>query len=339
MENTPLIPSRLPESIRTLIDYSLAKPTRIHPLPSKPKSGIWIKREDELSSGISGSKLRKYASLLPYLKKQEVEVVAMIGGPNSNNLVGLAQLLKENAIKPIAYIRQAGDSRKQGNALLLDMLLKEDETRFVAREDWSEVEAIANRELQNGDFRTSKSHLLLEGCFGTEGIPGAMTLAEDILRNESEEKTHFERIYIDCGTGLTAMGLILGLELLEDPKQQREIAVTLIAEEENMFLSKLSEIRKKLDIPFPEGRENRNSIRFLKPTLSPKFGSISASLFKCCRDIAKTEGIIMDPTYSVKHYATMQEDLRTSPLEKPCLFINNGSPLGTMGFQGKLQLI
>jgi len=90
----------LPEQIRSQIDYTLLRDTRIHPLPSRVLGRrAWILREDELSAGVTGSKLRKFASLLPQLESQETQVAGMIGGPNSNNLVGLAQMLKERKIQ------------------------------------------------------------------------------------------------------------------------------------------------------------------------------------------------------------------------------------------------
>ncbi len=325
----------LPNEILDKVDRTLAKPTRIHPLITEGKSSLWVKREDELSSGISGSKLRKYSSLIPYLIKNDVEQVAMIGGPNSNNLVGLAQLLRENSITQIAFVRQAADTQLRGNALLLDMLLNEDELRFVPREQWDKVENIAHTYLENSSAQ--KTYLLREGCFGYEGLPGAMTLAEDILRNEEESDLFFERIYIDCGTGLSATGLIIGLACLsqsETPK--RDIVVTLIAESEEGFLEKLTSLTALLEQNAGIKISIHDKIRFLHPQLSPKFGSINKSLFVESRKIAKSTGLIMDPTYSVKHYHAATIDLSLNSSDKPSLFVFNGSTLGVMGFQEKL---
>ncbi len=260
----------------------------------------------------------------------------MIGGPNSNNLVGLAQLLRENEIAPIAFVREAADRRRRGNALLLEMLLSPDELRFVPRSKWNDVESIALQELGALDKPT---HLLLEGCYGFPALPGSLSLAEDILRNEIEANTYFERIYIDCGTGLSAIGLILGLESLASrTSTPREVVVTLIAENEAGFHSKLEQMRTHLLETFPLKRENQISIRFLKPVVSPKFGSINQSLFRECVKIARTTGLIMDPVYSVKHYARALEDYTTTE-NRPTnpLFIFNGSALGTSGFQDKLD--
>ncbi|MBC2605722.1 pyridoxal-phosphate dependent enzyme [Pelagicoccus albus] len=326
--------SQLPSEIKSRINYELARATRIHRSAASPDLPLWIKREDELSSGISGSKLRKYASLLPYLKKKRIRKVGIIGGPNSNNLVGLAQLLKENGIKPLAFIREAGDRSLRGNSLFLDMLLEENERVWVSRKDWECVEDIASKALLESDGETL---LLKEGCSGFEGLIGALTLAEDIHRNEEENELKFHRVYIDCGTGLSAMGLILGLELLDQTKPaDREIVVTLIAETEAGVRGQLDSFRNELLQTYDLELNATVQVRFRAPTISPKFGSVNQSLFEACRQIARSEGLLLDPTYSVKHYKTAIADLEDNPPAGPSLFVYNGSSLGLCGFQDKL---
>lgn len=258
----------------------------------------------------------------------------MIGGPNSNNLVGLTQLLRENGIKPLAFIRKPADTTLRGNSLLLNILLAEDEIQQVPRADWESVKKIAEDVMQRC---SSNSILLQEGCFGPEALPGTLTLAESVCENEFRHGLSFERIYVDCGTGLSAIGLILGLELLQPEScNTREIVVTMIAESKETFLAKLNVMRKQLQILTDYKTENRCNIVFKRPTLSPKFGSVNASLFKQSRRVALKEGLLMDPTYSVKHYFSMIEDIEERPASTNNLFIFNGSALGLMGFQKQL---
>ncbi|MDQ8185126.1 pyridoxal-phosphate dependent enzyme [Pelagicoccus sp. SDUM812002] len=322
-----------PFTLEHKVDPNLSRPTRIHRVPSIEAEKLWIKREDELSSGISGSKLRKYSSLIPHLIKERVETVGMIGGPNSNNLVGLAQILRENGIKPIAFVRQAADKQIRGNALLLDMLLDKSELILIPREQWSQVGDTAREYLEK---QNTRSHLLEEGCSGFEALPGAMSLAKDILRNEMEIEQVFSRIYIDSGTGMSATGLILGLESMAPPTP-REIVVTLIADCEERFNAQLSRFRSQLSEKIKRVIEPQVELRFLSPILCPKFGSINASVIQECRRVAKTLGLVMDPTYSAKHYMTAKADLLSNPNSNRSLFIFNGSALGLMGFQDRLS--
>lgn len=332
--------SRLLAWIEEKTDSELARPSRIHPLPSSADASLWIKREDELSSGISGSKLRKYASLIPSLRAQGVEEVGLIGGPNSNNLVGLLQILKENNIRPWLFLREAGDETKLGNALFMDLLCPRSNQRIISRADWPQAESIALGFLQQ---RRRKTLLVTEGALQLESLPGALTLAQDLLRNERSCGLRFENVFVDSGTGMTAIGLILGLAYLDSAADSRHIDVTLIAGKQKDFEGNLETFQKQLAEALRLGSPSLPKLAFHSPVTCPSFGSVKPSLFKACREIARAEGLLMDPVYSAKHYLTAQriradrEESGAAISGQKSLFIFNGSPLGLCGFQRQLS--
>lgn len=314
------------------VDRSLARPTRTHALPTSFDNSLFIKREDELSSGISGSKLRKYASLIPHLKKEGVRHVAIIGGPNSNNVVGLLQILKEAGIHFQLFLREAADHRKQGNALFLDMLAPRESITVISRENWNTVKQAAATFLSNLNV---PSYLITEGAICAESLPGCLTLAEDLLRNETSGP-FFSHLYIDSGTGMSSIGLILGLATLDPKYEKRRIHISLIAGAEDEFVANLERFKQTLLDKLEIETLSLPTFDFLHPPIAKKFGSVSASLFQACRNIAKTEGLLIDPTYSVKHYMAMQEHRRKHTATGTALFIFNGSALGLAGFQEQL---
>ncbi|MDQ8203252.1 hypothetical protein [Pelagicoccus sp. SDUM812003] len=319
----------LPEAIAKLIDWSLARTTRFHQLPS----GLtYIKREDELSSGVTGSKLRKYASLLPYLDRNEIRTVGLIGGPNSNNLVGILQLLKEKGVEPLLFLREAADARKRGNALFLSMLAPPNSIRRIPRSEWQSVETVAQELLPK-----EASFLIPEGALCFEALPGAMSLASDLLRNEAEDDTFFERIFIDSGTGMSAIGLLLGLRLLDPRCRQREIVITLIAGEAENFLEQLRRFEQRFEGKFSLPLGERPKFVFLVPPTAAKYGATNASVLQACHRIAQTEGLLMDPIYSVKHYLAAEQFLHENDQSTPSLFIYNGGSLGICGFLDRLS--
>lgn len=75
-------------------DYSFS--SRVHALTSffqAQDTKCYVKRDDELGFSISGSKLRKYRMLLPYLRSQGYLEVVVIGSSFSNHVLGIVQLL------------------------------------------------------------------------------------------------------------------------------------------------------------------------------------------------------------------------------------------------------
>ncbi len=323
---------RIREWLDTSVDRELARQTRCHPLPSSQNGNpVYIKREDELSSGICGAKLRKYASLLPSLAARGVRDAAMIGGPNSNNLVGLVQLLTERGIKAWLFVREAVDQSLSGNALFLHMLTDPEQTRRIPRAKWSEVETLASQFLS----KRTNGFLVPEGALCPESLPGAMTLATEVIRHERELSAPFDRIYIDSGTGMSACGLLIGLACLDPQAADRQIFVTLVAGTQSEFLQTLQRLGNQLAKDAGLNLPPIPRIQFLTPPTARKYGSVNQTLLKTCRQIAREEGLLMDPTYSVKHYMAMRRNEKELPSGR-VLFIYNGGSLGLGGFQDKL---
>lgn len=296
-----------------------------------------IMREDELSSGIIGSKFRKYTSLIPYLKKRGVAQVGIIGGPNSNNTLAALQLMKENGIHPMLFIRRAADESLKGNSLYSSMLCSANERIIIEREKWPSVETSAKKWADEQCAAGIKTVYVSEGAFEFASIAGTMTLAQEILRQEKKQNTVFENIYIDSGTGTSAIGLILGLRYLDTTP--RKVGVTLIAGEEDEFKQKLSCQTKWLQEQMEDELEPISEIDtyFLQPPTAKSFGAINKTLLEKTISIAREYGLLMDPIYSVKHFMAMEKHMAQFPDETPPLFVFNGGSLGLSGFQEQLR--
>ena len=163
--------------------------SRAHPLNTIPG---YIKREDELSFGISGPKLRK---LLPLIASLAGKRALLKGSAYSNFILGAVQLLTEHQIDYRLLLKKPNTAKIAGN---LSYLL-----RMVP----------SYRFLSEGD--PIDGYIVVEeGGKSLEALEGAKTLAGSILRNEEELGIEFSKVIIDAGTGVTASGLILGLKEL-----------------------------------------------------------------------------------------------------------------------------
>jgi 1-aminocyclopropane-1-carboxylate deaminase len=312
--------------------------SRIHPMHTyikSPPGTLFIKREDELSSSIPGSKFRKFASLLSFLTKNPFDEVVLIGGANSNNILGALQLLKENSIPVSLFILESNQAEPVANELWIKMLLNDEKIRYLSRLEWPGADKMADKYKAAEGLKGRKIFILREGSAVVEAMPGAMTLASDIIENERGSGKTFRHIFIDSGTGASAIGLILALENMEGP--ERVVHVTLIAGKEAEFMERLDTLRgqanKYLNMP-------QDSVRmklvFHKPASSVSFGSINNTVIKQTILIAKQEGLLMDPVYSVKHLMTIKNIIESQPPDGSSLIIYNGGSQGLMGYSDKL---
>lgn len=302
-------------------NYPLA--SRVHPLRTFGTQ-CFIKREDELGFSISGNKLRKYCTLIPFLRKQGYRELVVLGGPFSNNVLAVSQLLIQNGIRPTLFLCGSPPTSCQGNFLFLQMLVPSSNIHWIPRKEWKNAEILAAAYAAKGE----SIGILPEGAALFPSFLGALTLPLDILRNEQEMGLCFEELWIDVGTGWSAAALLLGFAYL---RKQTQCHLLLLADTEEKFLHTVQKLHANFEEWLGEKCPMPSHFTCHIPKVGKSFGSSNSSLFQFIADIARTEGLFLDPIYSGKLF----QYARNYPLKKNSLLIHSGGALSLSGFQEK----
>ncbi len=291
--------------------------SRSHPLYGFANSPCcYIKREDELSAGVSGSKCRKYGSLLPYLLLHQFQQVFLIGSTHSNNVLSAVQLLKENQIQCQAVLLKARDPNASGNFKLSRLFLEPEHIHWIDREQWSDVENFTSQLAEQSPL---KSYVLPEGGFVTPAITGAQTLADDIVLNEKELNLGLDNIFIDSATGLSALGWIQRLKQLNHPATRY---VILLADKPDYFQKKA---REQFDL-------SSNDYQILTPKNARAFGSVNRTVKDYIQTFAFKHGVLLDPIYSAKLFYEAEAYIKQHALTGNILCIHSGGLLSLPNF-------
>lgn len=309
------------------VDSTYPLHSRVHPLHSFPKGAQWfVKRDDELSFGISGSKYRKYASLIPYLKQNHYQKVHLVGSAHSNHLVSILQLLNEHQIPSVVYILKPAHTSPQGNYSFLKLLLGNNPLHLLSKEEWPHRDSIISRAL------SSSCIYIPEGGELFESLPGALSLPFDIHANQCSLATRFDHFFIDAGTGLSAIAMLLGMPLAN----LTGIAhVVLMADSSELFEEKLLNYKRQLErtlscaLALPQ-------YRLYRPSTSRSFGSINKQISQEIHLMATKEGILCDPIYTAKLFYSAKAIQQQHSLEGNILCMHSGGGLSLSGF---MQLI
>lgn len=292
--------------------------SRVHRLNQFPQEGVncYVKRDDELGCGISGSKLRKYATLIPFFIENGIKHVIIIAGPQSNNLLAALQLCREFRLNFSVFLIKPKSSVVQGNYKLSRLFLEDKDIIWLERDEWGLVNEKAEaflKQLEEPGF------ILNEGASVAQAMPGSMTLADDIINNEQQLNIHFDHIFIDAGTGFSAISLIQGLS---KHRHRGRLYVLLLADNEEAFQLKLKLWSTQQSLDF---------LCFL-PTTAKAFGSVNSTIKAEVKRVAREEGILVEPIYSAKLFHETRLYIQKNSLKGNALIIHSGGALTLAGF-------
>jgi len=291
--------------------------SRIHRLNNFTSNNqVFIKRDDELSCGVSGSKYRKYSSIIPNLLKQKIQHVYVIGSTHSNNVLAAMQMLRENKFKITALLLKSHNHRYHGNFKLSKLFIKDKDIIWIDRADWPNVNEIALKESIKNNLT---SFILTEGASVIEGIVGAKTLAIDILKNELEQGVKFDHVFLDSGTGFSASCCI---KELEDSHHKAQCHILLLAGSQEEFIEK----NKRLS------NAKLTNTTFFTPSNAKSFGSINQTLKKFIYTFAYQQGVLVDPIYSGKLFYESEKYINENTIRGNILIIHSGGVLTLPNF-------
>ena len=305
------------------------KCSRIHSLnnfPSSTERKWFVKRDDELSFGISGSKYRKYASLIPYLLKEKIDHVLLVGSAYSNHLVGILQLLNEEKIQSTLYLSKTHDQLLQGNRALINLLIGKRQVYTLSNEQWQHKDTLIPSNLD------ASSIYIAEGADMLPALPGALSLPQDLSRNQINNQICFDHIFIDAGTGLSAIGLLLGMPFFAI---KAHVHIILMAENADIFKQKLLGYKNYLE-GLLQTTLYLPSFSLYNSSIGKAFGSTPQTIFKEIQTLATEEGILTDPIYSAKLFYSAKDIATHLDLKGNLLCIHSGGGLTLSGFLNKL---
>ncbi len=323
-------------SIHEQCDPSLLCRTRIHKLPlfERFRADIYIKREDESGFTTSGYKKRKYASILPFIKKHNVENVVLIGGAHSNHIPAITPLLKSQYINVHAFIKTPHNPHLLGNLLLTRLLLSDEEITWVPSHQWRDSMNIAQAYSRKMAGHTC---LIPEGGSFQPALPGVLTLYEDIIYNETEIGLEFNHILIDAGTGYTAAAIVLANSIL---KRKSKIHIVLMASTSEEFQDVLNQVCKDCSELLGITTEILPSSYILyHPFTAASFGSVNQSVLKACIKYSRSMGILTDPIYTTKLLMNAEQIIRSDQISGNVLIVHSGGGTGLMGFSQAFEKI
>jgi D-cysteine desulfhydrase len=305
-------------------------PTPIEPLSrlsSRLGVEIWIKRDDLTGTELSGNKVRKLEFLLAEARDRDCDAVITTGGVQSNHARATAIAAVRLGLAPYLLLRGDPGSEVQAN-LLLDRLVGA-QVRFIDREQYAtkrnELMQAWAEELGRAGRR---AYVIPEGGSDEVGAWGYVRALEEVLEQARPKGLRFDTLVHATGSGGTSAGLVLGKKLLGFEGRVLGFAV---CDDAATFARVVSGIVERAASRFALGVSvGREDLHFDDGYVGLGYARTRPEEVRNLVDVARSEGLILDPVYTNKAFYGMVSTLRREPraFGDRVLFLHTGGIYG-----------
>ena len=306
-------------------------PTRIDKLErlSERLDGptIYLKRDDQTGSEISGNKIRKLEFSVKEALDQGCDTLITCGGLQSNHARATAAVAAKLGLSSYLVLRDKGEKGIDGN-YFIDKLLGA-EIQLITPEEYSnsrleimeEVKAKLGKE-------NKKAYIIPEGASNGIGTFGYFKAMEEIMEQEKELNVKFDAICIAVGSGGTYAGLFLASKLLNHGAKIYGVNVCDDADHfKNQIESIVHESFDYLGTTFDFTKED---IHIIDGYVGDGYAISRPEDREFIKEMARLEGFILDPVYTGKGFKGIVNEIKKGTLKehKNILFIHTGGLFG-----------
>jgi len=283
---------------------------------------LFVKRDDLTESVASGNKIRKLEYLLYDAREKGCDMLITCGGIQSNHCRATAAIAALTGMHCHLILRGAPSEVPNGN-LLIDKILGAT-TSFYTKEDFKRLHEIEEETVAKFKNRGYTPYLIPMGGSNATGTLGYVRMAGELR----EITPSFDVIYCALGSGGTYAGMMIGLKHYQILSRLHGIAVcddvAYFREEVSRILS---EFTRWYGLTFPAD--------LFDMAFDDRFVGLGYALntpdeLKELIRIARLEGLVLDPVYTLKTFLGMVQQLREGIIlsGSNVLFIHTGGHYG-----------
>ena len=332
------------------LSYSLA-PTpihKLHRLSAEAGVNIFVKRDDLTGFLMGGNKIRKLDYLFAEAEEQGATAVISCGGVQSNHCRAVAAVAAQRGLACVLILRGERPEELKAN-LLLDYLMGA-EVIYVTDAEYEQREAYRLRIEEEFRNRGGKAYYIPEGGSNPLGTLGYVEVWGELSAQcgqkdpsyGDEIPARFDSVVVANGSGGTQCGLVLGRILEQNAKPgegaamepTRVVGVNVCYDKKETFnivkdLLWKTMVQRKLGLSFLA-----SDIELLDGFIGEGYALNTPEEFKFFAKVARTEGLLLDPTYSGKAFLGLFKTLQRDKnyFGKNILFIHTGGAFGNFKY-------
>ena len=313
-------------------------PTPLEPLENLTKllggPKIFIKRDDCTGLATGGNKTRKLEFLMGEAQQKKADTIITQGATQSNHVRQTVAISSKLGLRCEVLLEHRTGSEdpdylENGN-VLLDRLFGANIHSVPAGTDMdAAMQDVADDFRKNG----ANPYIIPGGGSNPTGALGYVNCDMELVGQLNDRSLKIDHLVTATGSAGTQSGLVVGLEgtrsgipvlgiCVNADKEKQEEKVFVLAEKTTEFIG----------IP---GIVKRESVVANGDYVGPGYGLPTEGMIEAIEQLAKEEGILLDPVYSGKGMAGLIDLIRKGKFEKDqnIVFLHTGGSAGLFAYR------
>ncbi len=288
---------------------------------------IWVKRDDMTGCGLSGNKVRKLEFILARALDEGYDTLITCGGVQSNHCRAVALLGAQLGLK-VHLILRGADAVPDGN-LLLDRLAGA-EISFYPLKEYRQLDQLFEHWQKHYQAEGRKPLLIPTGGSEGVGLWGYFACARELKADCDQAGIEPGVIVCATGSGGTQAGLTVGAE--QEFGADTQVIGMAVSDSRRYFERKvredISDWQRLYDVPDYITANLRVLVN--DEYTGPGYGIATEVVFDTIRNMARLEGLLLDPVYTGKAFYGMLQEIHAGRFHgvDDIVFVHTGGLFG-----------
>ncbi|MEG0517227.1 MAG: D-cysteine desulfhydrase family protein, partial [Cetobacterium sp.] len=278
-------------------------PTKIERLENFSKDlnlNLFIKRDDQTGSEVSGNKIRKLEYSIKEALDLGCDTLITCGGSQSNHARSTVAAGIKVGMSTTLVLKSDVSPKIDGN-FFIDKLLGAD-IKIITSQEYSQnrheiMEALKNEMLANG----KKAYIIPEGASNGIGSLGYISFMKEIIDFENSTGISFDTIVVAVGSGGTYAGIHMGNQIYCNGNKR--IVGFNVCDNADFFVEKIKDIIKESSSYLDSSDQQKltfKNIEIIDGYVGIGYAESREEELNFISDLARAEGVILDPVYTGK---------------------------------------
>lgn len=292
---------------------------KLEAISAKYGRNIWIKRDDLCGVALGGNKVRKLEYLLADARAQGCDTVFTTGGAQSNHAMLTAACAARLGMRCILLLKKRGVTDRLGNLILDDLYGAE--VRFVDTDSYDDIYAEMDRLSAELAAEGRKAYQIPVGGSTPLGSLRYVNCVRECLEQAQQQGTSIGHLVSATGSGGTTAGLLLGARLYAP-----DWMVTGMGVDDDPFdeivPSLAADAAALLNTPFSRTPDDFRMVYHI----GQGYAIPNAEDTPLIEELARMEGILLDPVYTGKAWSGMLKLLQEGGFDRrgDIVFVHTG---------------